>query len=133
MKYILDTNICTYLIKKHPESVLRRLKKVSIGDIAISTITLAELQYGITKSAKKEQNRIALMQFLTPFEILPFSENAAAAYGTMRGELEGTGNLVGSMDMLIASQAIALKMILVTNNEKELNRIRGLKLENWAS
>jgi tRNA(fMet)-specific endonuclease VapC len=132
MKYMLDTNICIYLIKKKPVEVIKRLQKTAIIDICISSITLSELEYGVQKSAQKSQNRMALAEFIVPFEVEPFDIDAAVQYGTIRAELEKKGKLIGAMDMLIAAHALSLNQILVTNNIGEFQRVDKLQLENWA-
>lgn len=132
MQYLLDTNTCIYIIKKKPVDIFEKFSKISLGEIAISSITIAELEYGVSKSEYKEQNRIALFNFLLPLEILPFSQKAASFYGELRSKLEREGKVIGSMDMLIASHAVSENLILVTNNLKEFSRIQSLKLENWV-
>jgi len=132
MKYLLDTNICIYLIKNKPESVALKLKEVDITDISISSVTTAELYFGVNKSSKKEQNQSALNTFLLPFEILSFDEKDSFIYGTIRAELERTGFPIGAMDLLIASQAISRELTLVTNNTYEFQRVKGLRIENWV-
>jgi tRNA(fMet)-specific endonuclease VapC len=132
MEYLLDTNICIYIIKKKPIAVFDRFKQLTIGSIGISSITLAELQYGIMKSSNPDKNREALDKFLTPIEILDFGYYATIEYGKIRAELERKGTPIGPLDMLIASHAKSLDLTLVTNNEKEFERIAGLKIENWT-
>ena len=132
MKYILDTNICIYLIKKKPVSVFNRLSKIKINDAGISVITLSELEYGAEKSSYPNKNRIALLEFASFFEIYNYDAAAASEYGIIRADLEKRGKVIGSMDMLIAAQARCLNLILVTNNEKEFKRIPGLRIENWV-
>lgn len=129
---ILDTNICIYIIKRKPETVLQHLQKYHPGDLGISSITLAELQYGVAKSLARERNAVALSEFLIPFEILPFDETATETYGTIRALLERQGNIIGAMDLLIAAHALSLDAILVTNNVKEFARVPALKIENWV-
>ncbi|MCX7658630.1 MAG: type II toxin-antitoxin system VapC family toxin, partial [Oscillospiraceae bacterium] len=102
MKYMLDTNICIYIIKKKPKDVFLRFGKIPPGDICISSITLAELEYGVCKSTDKTRNKTALAGFLVPVQILPFSENAARVYGEIRARLEREGRVIGGYDMLIA-------------------------------
>ena len=132
MRFLLDTNICIYIIKKKPKQVIDMFLTLPIGSVGISSITLAELQYGIAKSINVEKNREALEKFLTPFEVLDFDQNAANCYGDIRAELERKGTQIGSLDMLIAAHARSLDVILVTNNEKEFVRIVDLKIENWV-
>ena len=132
MVYMLDTNMCIYLIKRKPLQVVEKFRSLSVHDIGISSITLAELEYGIAKSAKQEQNRDALAHFLAPLEISSFGDEAASCYGAIRASLERDGRPIGSMDMLIAAHALSLSAILVTNNMREFDRIPGLMLENWT-
>ena len=131
MKYMLDTNICIYIIKKHPVHVLNTIKKTNISDICISSVTLAELEYGVQKSERKVQNSIALAEFLSPVEIMPFDERAALEFGKIRAALEIKGNLIGEYDLMIAAHALSLDLILVTNNAKEFRRVPHLRIENW--
>ena len=128
---MLDTNICIYLIKKKPISVFEKFKQLPPGEIGISSITLAELYYGVDKSSNKKKNLNALNQFLIPLDIIDFDYNAALEYGIVRTDLEKIGKPIGPMDLLIASHVKSLNVILVTNNEKEFNRVEGLKIENW--
>jgi tRNA(fMet)-specific endonuclease VapC len=133
MNYLLDTNICIYIIKKKPAVVLKRVQAKLLGEIAISAITIAELEYGIARSRYPDRNRIALLEFLFPFTILDFDPKAAMAYGQIRALLESKGRLIGPMDLLLAAQAKSHNLVLVTNNEKEFKRIEGLRIENWAT
>ncbi|HXY54998.1 MAG TPA: type II toxin-antitoxin system VapC family toxin [Nitrospirota bacterium] len=133
MKYLLDTNICIYLIKQKPLKLLKHFKSHKVGDIGISSITLAELRYGVSKSQHVEKNRQALDEFILPLEIEDFDEKAAAEYGNMRADLEKTGKPIGSMDMLIGAHALALGVTLVTNNIKEFKQIKDLKVIDWSS
>ncbi len=132
MEYLLDTNICIYIIKKKPVEVFEKFKTLTIGDVGISSITLAELQYGVEKSSNSEKNREALEQFLTPIEIIDYGYEATIEYGKIRTTLENKGIPIGPLDMLIASHAKSLNVILVTNNVKEFERIAGLKIVNWT-
>ncbi len=132
MEYILDTNICIYIIKKRPASVIERFTDLPFGSIGISTITLAELQYGIAKSSNPQKNQDALNRFITPLEILDFDYNAVLEYGKVRATLESKGKPIGPLDTLIGAHAKSLDLILVTNNEKEFLRIDELKVENWV-
>ncbi|HEY9340636.1 MAG TPA: type II toxin-antitoxin system VapC family toxin [Hanamia sp.] len=133
MNYILDTNICIYIIKRKPQNVLDKLSQVPLGLVGISVITLSELVYGVRKSAFPEKNMEALKQFLIPFELFQFDYNCAIEYGYIRSDLEKKGALIGPLDMLIAAHAKSLGHILVTNNEKEFKRIEGLQIENWVN
>jgi tRNA(fMet)-specific endonuclease VapC len=132
MRYLLDTNICIYLIKQKPQKVLDKFQTLSISDVGISSITVAELEYGVAKSQQQEKNRIALMQFLLPLEIVEFNQTSATIYGSIRSDLESKGLIIGAMDMLIASHSLSLGVTLVTNNVREFSRIPTLLLENWV-
>jgi tRNA(fMet)-specific endonuclease VapC len=132
ISYLLDTNICIYIIKKMPEQVIERLKHTRISEVGVSSITLSELEYGAAKSSRPAQNKLAIVEFLAPLEILPYDDMAAQEYGKVRAYLEKQGTPVGSMDMLIAAHALSLNCILVTNNEREFRLIPKLKIQNWA-
>lgn len=132
MKRLLDTNICIYVIKKKPEKVLKRFNAFVPGDIGISSITLAELRFGVEKSSERARNQDALEGFLLAMEIAPFDDEAAHQYGVIRAGLEKKGKPIGSMDMQIAAHALALAVPLVTNDVGEFGRVPGLALENWA-
>lgn len=132
MKYLLDTNICIYMIRQKAPAVLGRFESVQPGDVAVSAITVAELQYGAARSRYPEQNRAALSQFLLPLMALDFDQAAADVYGRLRANLEERGQPIGALDQLIAAQAIAHNLTLVTNNLREFERIPDLRLENWA-
>jgi tRNA(fMet)-specific endonuclease VapC len=132
MKYLLDTNICIYLIKHHPPAVRKHFERLAPGDVGISSITLAELEYGVQKSRFPEKNHGALTQFVLPLEVLAFDAEAALAYGQVRADLETRGVPIGALDLLIAAQALALGVVLVTNNTREFRRVRGLRVENWV-
>ena len=131
MKVMLDTNICIYIIKQKPETVLVRFRAFQVGDIGLSTITLAELQYGAMKSARPKQNRESLREFVAPLDVASFDNAASEAYGEIRVALEKSGRPIGAMDLLIAAHALSLDARLVTNNEREFKRVRGLRVENW--
>jgi tRNA(fMet)-specific endonuclease VapC len=132
MIYLIDTNICIYLMNQKPFKVIQKFKNTEVGQIGISTITVSELNYGVSKSNNKKQNAQRLEEFLAPFEILPYDEAASKYYGMIRNELESKGKVIGPLDMLIAAHALSKELILVTNNEKEFLRIKTLKVENWA-
>ena len=132
MRYMLDTNICIYLIKKKPAGVIRRLQSLRISDVSLSSITLAELEYGVEKSQRPDQNRWALTEFLSPLDILSFDAAAAQRYGAIRSRLEKSGKVIGSMDLLIAAHALSLGAVLVTNNASEFRRVEELTVENWV-
>ena len=133
MKVMLDTNICIYIIKRKPESVLKHFLDYRVGDVGISSITLAELRYGVAKSKYKEKNAKALEEFTIPLEIVSFDEASALAYGEIRSALEAAGSPIGAIDMMIAAHAISLGVQLVTNNTREFSRIPGLTLLDWTA
>jgi len=133
MKYLLDTNICIALIRQKPAALIQRLTSLQPGHAGISSITLAELFHGVEKSARPEQNMSALEQFLLPLDLADFDQDAALAYGKIRTDLERTGQLIGSMDILIAAHAVSLDAIMVTNNVQEFQRVKGLFVEDWIS
>ncbi len=130
--YLLDTNICIYIIKKKPPEVLRKLKSKSLDDIFISSITVAEMEYGAAKSEFPEKNKISLIEFLSIFNILPFDDKDAVEFGIIKADLSKKGKIIGPMDLLISAQAKSRKLILVTNNVKEFERIPSIRIENWV-
>jgi tRNA(fMet)-specific endonuclease VapC len=131
MKLMLDTNICIYIIKQQPAAVLKHFLEYQIGDICISSITLAELRFGVAKSAHRDKNANALDEFIVPLEVVSFDDAAALAYGDIRTTLESAGTPIGSMDMLIAAHAVSLGVALVTNNTREFVRVAGLNCIDW--
>ncbi len=132
MNFLLDTDICIYLINKRPPSVISRFKQYRPGDIGISVVTVSELEYGVAKSIRQEENQPRLEAFLAPFELLPYTAEAVRTYGAVRVDLEKRGKVIGPLDMLIAAQALTEELTLVTNNEREFKRVPGLRIENWA-
>ncbi len=132
MLFMLDTNICIYIIKNHHAETVKKAKEFSPSDLVISAITVCELEYGASKSSDPEKNRQTLIKFLAPFEICPFNEGAASHYGDIRAHLEKGGKPIGAMDLLIAAHARSLSLTLVTNNLKEFERVPGLRTENWV-
>ena len=132
MRYMLDTNICIYLIKHKPEKVLRKLQTIHPEDVCISSVTYAELVHGVEKSAAVEKNRLAFSMLLANMEILDFDAQAADCYGKIRADLEKKGRPIGPLDMMIAGHAQSLGYTVVTNNVKEFSRVSALKIENWA-
>ena len=132
MKFMLDTNICIYIIKQKPQKVLEHFRSYLAGDIGISSITLAELQYGVAKSDHVQENQEALKEFVLPLEIAQFDEEAARVYGAVRARLEKSGKPIGSMDTLIGAHALSFGVTLVTNNTKEFRQIKDLKVVDWT-
>jgi tRNA(fMet)-specific endonuclease VapC len=130
--YLLDTNICIYIIKKRPINVLKILKTKSQEDLYISSITIAELEYGVAKSKYYEKNKISLIEFLSFFNILDFDSQDAAEFGIIKAGLEKKGKIIGPLDMLLSAQAKSKKFIFVTNNISEFERVEGLKIDNWV-
>ena len=132
MRYMLDTNIIIYAKDARPEFVLEKFRQYKPGDLCISSITMAELEYGVCNSKKPEQNRLALLTFLSNIDIGPFDTDAARCYGQIRFDLKSKGQLIGANDMLIAAHAKSLGYTLITNNTREFERVNGLLLDNWA-
>ena len=132
MNFLLDTDICIYLINKRPPSVISRFKQYRPGDIGISVVTVSELEYGVAKSSRMQENQQRLDAFLAPFDLLSYTAEAVRTYGAVRADLEKRGKVIGPLDMLIAAQALTEELILVINNEREFKRIPGLRIENWS-
>lgn len=132
MKYMLDTNICIYAMKNKPEKVLQRLKDEINEGVCISSITLAELEYGMKHSSNPAKNEQALLRFLVPLSVLPFGAAAASEYGEIRTFLQKQGTPIGPLNMLIAGHAKAEEITLVTNNVREFEKVPLLELENWV-
>jgi tRNA(fMet)-specific endonuclease VapC len=130
-RFLLDTNICIYIINRKPMGVFERFDGLGLGELAISSITGAELDFGVAKSGS-QRNRWALEKFLAPLEVLPFDEAAMLRYGPLRAHLEAQGTPIGALDVLIAAHALALDVTLVTNNLREFQRVPKLRLENWV-
>ena len=132
MKVMLDTNICIYLIKQQPHTVIERFLSQPVGKIGITSITAAEFAFGVSKSRHASKNRHALEQFLVPLEVVVFDQATAWSYGRLRGQLEAQGTPIGSMDMRIAARALSLGVRLISNNIREFRRVPGLRLKNWV-
>jgi tRNA(fMet)-specific endonuclease VapC len=131
-RYLLDTNICIYIRQKRPAEVLRHFRDLRPGEAVLSVITYGELLYG---AAKSKQRVVALERLRELVHVLPalaLPESAAEAYGSIRAELESKGKMIGNNDLWIAAHAVTASLILVTNDEKEFRRVRGLKVQNWA-
>lgn len=131
IRYILDTNICIALIRQRDLAIRERLVNCTPGTVALSAVTLAELEFGIQKSAQTDRNRIALAAFTAQLQVLPFGANAAAHYGDIRAVLQRAGIPIGPLDTMIAAHAQSIGATVVTNNEREFRRVEGLDVENW--
>lgn len=130
--YMLDTDISSYIMKRSHDAVLRRLKRVPVGDVCLSVITKSELQYGVEVSLQRQQNQAALDAYLRHFEVLEFPDEAALHYAQIRAALKVSGTMIGANDLFIAAHARSLGLTLVTNNVREFGRVKGLNVENWA-
>ena len=131
MKYMLDTDVCITLIRQQPARLLGKVTSAQPGEVGLSSITVAELYFGVEHSQQRERNEAALVQFLFPFDISDFDSRAALAYGHIRAELEAKGTPIGALDTLIAAHALSLKVTLVTHNLREFKRVPELDTENW--
>jgi tRNA(fMet)-specific endonuclease VapC len=132
-RYMLDTDMCSYIIKEHPESVHQRFQKLAMEQLCISVITYAELVYGVERSSSKRVNRPIIEDFARHLDVVDWDTDAADHYGVIRAELEAAGTPIGAMDMMISAHAKSLKAVLVTNNQKHFTKVKGLKIENWIS
>lgn len=132
MRLMLDTNTCIDVIRNRTPSLLERFASHAVGDIGISVITLAELEYGVSKSSRPAKNREALDQFVSPLEVATFDRQATAVYGRLRAALGKKGQSIDSMDLLIAAHAVSLDVRLIAHNVRECGRVPGLKIEDWV-
>lgn len=133
MTYMLDTNIISYIIRDRDFALIDKFESICDEEVlAISSITVAELYYGV-KKRKNKRLELAVREFLMPLVILPFDEKAANFYGEIRDYLESRGKIIGAYDLLIAAHAISVDAVLVTNNVREFKRVRKLKIEDWSS
>lgn len=130
--YMLDTNICSYVIKQHPPQVLEKFETIAADQLGISVITLAELQYGVMKSSKPAFNQNILDEFVSYLDIWPWEIDIVKIYGEIRTDLERKGTPIGAMDLMIAAHCLSLDCILVTNNLREFERVPDLAVENWV-
>ncbi len=130
--YMLDTDICSYIIRERPLQVLEHFKKVEMDQLHISVVTYAELIYGVEHSSSKKVNRPIIDDFVRHLSVIDWDQEAAEHYGKIRAFLRTEGNIIGSMDMMIAAHARSRKMTLVTNNDKHFIRVPKLQVENWA-
>ena len=130
MKYLIDTNICIYLLKKRDEVLRKKFNSFSTEDFSVSVISVAELEFGISNSEQQESNRITILKFLSQFTLLTFNEEDARAYGYILSKLRQAGTPIGEFDTLIAAQAINRNLILLTN-DNHFSRIPNVRIENW--
>jgi tRNA(fMet)-specific endonuclease VapC len=131
-RYMLDTDTCSYIMRRSPDAVLKRLAKVPVSDVCISVITKSELLYGVEVSPKRRQDEAALDAFLRHLEVLDFPDEASSHYATIRADLKARGAMIGANDLLIAAHASSLGLTLVTNNSREFRRVRNLSIDNWT-
>ena len=131
-RYLLDTDICIYVAQNRPPQVLRRFQKLREGEAVVSAITFGELLYGAAKSTKRTGAIQVLEELKRILHVLPVDEAAADAYGLIRADLERRGELIGNNDLWIAAHSLSASLILVTNNEREFSRVKGLKIQNWT-
>jgi tRNA(fMet)-specific endonuclease VapC len=131
-RYMLDTDTCSYIMKRKYDSLLQRLVKVPVNDVCISVITKSELLFGVEISPRRRQDEAALAAFLRYAEVLDFPDEASGHYAKIRADLKAHGTMIGANDLLIAAHARSLGLTLITNNTREFRRVRGLSIENWA-
>lgn len=132
-RYMLDTDICSYIMKHSSAAVLNKLQSVRVSDVCISVITKSELLYGVEVSPRRDQDEVALNAFLAHVEVLDFPDEAAKEYAKIRAHLKKSGTIIGANDLFIAAHARHLGLALVTNNSGEFGRVPDLRLENWTS
>lgn len=128
---MLDTATCVDIIREKPPAVLARLCREPLDGVCVSSIALSELEYGVSKSSDPDRNRVALVEFVTPLQVLSYDDGAARKYGALRADLEARGVAIGSLDTLIAAHALSRGLVVVTSNEQEFSRVPGLRVENW--
>lgn len=133
LRFMLDTDTCSYVMKRSPQPVLDRLQAVPVGEVCMSVVTKAALPYGVELSPTRASDAAALEAFLPYVEVLDFTSDAALHYAQIRADLKKRGALIGANDLLIAAHARALGLTLVTNNTAEFRRVKGLSLENWTA
>lgn len=131
IRYMLDTNIAIYIIKRRPRALLGKFNQLS-GALCISAVTYAELRHGVEKSQRRDANRRVLDDFVSRLEVIPYETSCAAVYGEIRADLERKGTPIGVNDLHIAGHAVSMGFILVTNNTREFERVEGLRIENWV-
>ncbi len=132
MLYMLDTNICIFLIKRRSDDFIHRMQVLRTGEIGVSVVTVAELQYGVSKSEHRERNQAALAAFLLPLDIADLSFDVSVTYGQIRAELERDEQPIGPLDTMIAAHALSLDVPLITNKTRQFERVKGLRVEDWT-
>jgi tRNA(fMet)-specific endonuclease VapC len=133
LRYMLDTDICSYIMKRSNDRLLKRLQKVPVSDVCISVITKSELLFGVEVSPRRQQDEAALNAFLSYVEILDFPDKASPHYAQIRASLKTQGTMIGANDLFIAAHARSLGLTLVTNNTREFGRVPKLAIENWTT
>ena len=131
-RYMLDTDTCSYIMRRSHVAVLKRLAKVPVSDVCISVITKSELLFGVEVSPKRRQDEAALTAFLGYIEVLDFSDKASSHYAKIRADLKARGTMIGANDLFIAAHARSVGLTLITNNTREFKRVRGLSIDNWT-
>ena len=132
MQYMLDTDMCNYIIKEHPIKVLEHFQKLDMNTICISIVTYAELMYGVERSSSKRINHAVVKDFTKHLDVVKWDLEAADCYAVIRTELEAKGSPIGAMDMMIAAHSQSINAVLVTNNQKHFSKVKGIKIENWV-
>ena len=132
-RYMLDTDTCSYIMRRSHHAVLQRLSKVPVSDVCISVFTKSELLYGVEVSPKRRQDEAALAAFLRYVEVLDFPDQASSHYAKIRADLKARGAMIGANDLLIAAHARSLGLMLITNNTREFRRVRDLSIGNWTT
>jgi tRNA(fMet)-specific endonuclease VapC len=131
-RYMLDTDTCSYIMKRSSEPLLKKLQKTPVDDVCISVITKSELLYGVELSPRRPQDELALKAFLRYVALMPFDDAASSHYAKIRADLKKQGRMIGANDLFIAAHARSLDLVLITNNMREFRRIHGLAIENWT-
>ncbi|HDY82595.1 MAG TPA: type II toxin-antitoxin system VapC family toxin [Halieaceae bacterium] len=131
-RYMLDTDMCSFIIKEHPQRVRQRFQTLAMEQLCVSVVTYAELIYGVERSSSRRVNRPVIEDFVRHLDVMDWDAGAADQYGVIRTELEAAGTLIGAMDMMIAAHAKSIKAVLVTNNQKHFTKVKGLKIDNWT-
>lgn len=131
-RYMLDTDTCSYIMKRSSDVLLKQLQKTPVSDVCVSVITKSELLFGVEVSPRRQQDEAALKAFLQYVEVLDFPNDACDHYAKIRSDLRKSGTMIGANDLFIAAHARSLGLTLVTNNTREFARVRHLKIENWT-